>query len=409
MTILFSLIFLIFSEMPAGKQTVPSTYSGTQSSLWTKIDLDTTTPYKYIQVTLTLKVVNEVALAISENFPLKVRANKISAHWVDYDGWYSNSLYHSILLDTDEISSDLIIGVSNFKQSDLEYSINITGSDTPVCPFGCLGNGKCSDKGTCECHKGHVGKTCEFSNELIAPSISQELLPGDQIYLTIEEEDSDDGIEIIFTWSGYIAMDIDYENNGYFLYRNIVLPCVEESEFSAFFLGRGTTRIPIKPSNKDILIHIQNRDNSSKLTITIKYSLIEETDEEQHERTEAIRLIVLIAGICPVVILVTLCLNFCKCIGLGEQTVDDKRAARLKGKYKKSVYQTLTTANTETCVICFEVFTPRTEVIELECRHLFHPRCIYEWFKSSATCCVCKKDCSVPLESEPVTGMGAPN
>jgi hypothetical protein len=42
------------------------------------------------------------------------------------------------------------------------------------------------------------------------------------------------------------------------------------------------------------------------------------------------------------------------------------------------------------CVICLEYFVVGDELTTIPCFHLFHPKCINEWFKSKNTCPICK-------------------
>lgn len=42
------------------------------------------------------------------------------------------------------------------------------------------------------------------------------------------------------------------------------------------------------------------------------------------------------------------------------------------------------------CVICLEYFVNGDLLTTIPCFHLFHPKCIIEWFKSKNTCPICK-------------------
>lgn len=48
-----------------------------------------------------------------------------------------------------------------------------------------------------------------------------------------------------------------------------------------------------------------------------------------------------------------------------------------------------------TCSICFETYNHNSCIRRLYCDHLFCAMCIEEWFKTSKTCCLCKRDCSI--------------
>tara|TARA_B100001093_G_scaffold500131_1_gene550240 strand:+ start:4565 stop:5110 length:546 start_codon:yes stop_codon:yes gene_type:complete len=42
------------------------------------------------------------------------------------------------------------------------------------------------------------------------------------------------------------------------------------------------------------------------------------------------------------------------------------------------------------CSICLENFTNESNVINLDCNHLFHRDCIIQWFRRHSTCPVCR-------------------
>ena len=49
--------------------------------------------------------------------------------------------------------------------------------------------------------------------------------------------------------------------------------------------------------------------------------------------------------------------------------------------------------NTRTCVICHEVMNEESFVTDLPvCNHLYHHKCISEWFKVNSKCPICKHD-----------------
>lgn len=42
------------------------------------------------------------------------------------------------------------------------------------------------------------------------------------------------------------------------------------------------------------------------------------------------------------------------------------------------------------CPICLEAYEASSRLIDLECNHTFHSRCIMEWFRENSTCPVCR-------------------
>lgn len=59
--------------------------------------------------------------------------------------------------------------------------------------------------------------------------------------------------------------------------------------------------------------------------------------------------------------------------------------------YKKSVNQDL---KDETCSICLEKYKNKSIVVKPnDCNHLFHVKCLEQWFNHKSTCPVCRKPC----------------
>ena len=49
--------------------------------------------------------------------------------------------------------------------------------------------------------------------------------------------------------------------------------------------------------------------------------------------------------------------------------------------------------NTKDCIICYNQINEESFVTDLpDCHHLYHHRCISEWFKINSKCPLCKKD-----------------
>ncbi|KAM1249504.1 hypothetical protein ACFX2G_032861 [Malus domestica] len=49
--------------------------------------------------------------------------------------------------------------------------------------------------------------------------------------------------------------------------------------------------------------------------------------------------------------------------------------------------------NAELCVVCLEKILSGEEVTPLPCSHMFHAKCVVQWFKSGHTCPVCRFEC----------------
>ena len=65
-----------------------------------------------------------------------------------------------------------------------------------------------------------------------------------------------------------------------------------------------------------------------------------------------------------------------------------------------------TTMETKSCSVCLDDFNPSNSVIITDCYHTYHYDCLYEWFKVSKACPVCKHECGTPLRGASVPLLG---
>ncbi len=59
-----------------------------------------------------------------------------------------------------------------------------------------------------------------------------------------------------------------------------------------------------------------------------------------------------------------------------------------------NVYIKNTTPLCDVCTICLEDFEYNSNVIKINCGHIFHPNCIYKWLKPDKinTCPTCRQN-----------------
>ncbi|TNV82141.1 hypothetical protein FGO68_gene6674 [Halteria grandinella] len=90
---------------------------------------------------------------------------------------------------------------------------------------------------------------------------------------------------------------------------------------------------------------------------------------------------------------------------IGNSDKDKERIIRaLERLLKRKAYAKSALKETfPNCVICFEDFTPESEVRETPCHHLFHSQCIMSWLKTKlpkADCPNCRQDFVLPQIEE---------
>ena len=86
-------------------------------------------------------------------------------------------------------------------------------------------------------------------------------------------------------------------------------------------------------------------------------------------------------------------LLFTLSISLSCRFCDTYLRKRKERKFNRSLNQSLITENLqETCSICLEHFLKKEKVITLDCGHVFHTKCIKNWFKDKdqKNCPLCR-------------------
>lgn len=74
----------------------------------------------------------------------------------------------------------------------------------------------------------------------------------------------------------------------------------------------------------------------------------------------------------------------------------DDLASFLMTKQEKSIkdlrHYKKTIDDKELCSICLKTIKINNEIIELECKHYFHAKCIYKWLRKHSTCPICREN-----------------
>jgi len=138
---------------------------------------------------------------------------------------------------------------------------------------------------------------------------------------------------------------------------------------------------------------------NSSLDLYIRYK---ESDSSIRDKPVLLYSISVVLGFIAFVICVTLYCKWKKCWLFNETMKEQEGSPGLSASFINKKYPALqfstinlTQNSNMTCAICFEQFQGNSTVRMLHCNHLFHTLCIEEWFLTSKTCCLCKRDCSL--------------
>ena len=53
--------------------------------------------------------------------------------------------------------------------------------------------------------------------------------------------------------------------------------------------------------------------------------------------------------------------------------------------------------NSPECIICLEEYNNRDNIIKLECGHIYHKKCVEDWFKINSNCPNCRNSIHIIL------------
>ena len=77
------------------------------------------------------------------------------------------------------------------------------------------------------------------------------------------------------------------------------------------------------------------------------------------------------------------------------QRINQKNIPKVKNKdfKRQNIDDSENFTNTENCVICYNDFGEDSFITDLpKCHHIYHYKCISEWFKINSKCPMCKED-----------------
>ena len=82
-------------------------------------------------------------------------------------------------------------------------------------------------------------------------------------------------------------------------------------------------------------------------------------------------------------------------ININENVFEDVKVTLTKEQFKKLDSKTILEENTDNkeCNICMDEYKINDKIVTLDCKHIFHRRCIKHWLlQEKVTCPVCRKD-----------------
>ncbi|CAG9334485.1 unnamed protein product [Blepharisma stoltei] len=390
---------------------IGSTQTISQTDKWNYFEINSsgnTQKYLRIWIQITSKPSGALPiLAISNAYPTFGDSNTpVKAKYADYESYYSGLNYQSLFLQSADLWDQTWIGVWNDQSSQgvMKYVIGIDASDNILCPKDCSNNGDCISLGKCKCNSGFIGPSCDINAyEITKQSQKIENTQTGQDYAYINLDNISSGnIIFYFIWNNYPGKAIlNFDGNTL-----ASLPSNENpNNYLSIPLLKSslTQKRSIDTSgmgNHLYFLFINNRQDSSYISYDVWYT------EDSSSTDQLILIYIIVSSVGFLVLLAAIVLIVWKRYKKERARIvmeSPGLASNLINKnYPAIKYQEIKNKKglDTTCAICFEAFRAVSVVRRLHCKHLFHGTCIEEWFKANRTCCLCKRDCSVPEECE---------
>ncbi|CAG9329097.1 unnamed protein product [Blepharisma stoltei] len=372
---------------------IDSSISQNQSETWAYFQIKDYGSFSlYLSVSIELTEPAYVCLGIKENGLPEVITGYPQFDWLDIDNWNLGSKKHNVIISPYQYAlSSLFVGVYLKTSIEIAYTITALQFVSQPCINNCTGNGLCA-KGKCNCNSGNIGKDCQVVSKVLDVNDSQNIStePGSITYADYGEIDSKTGENI----------DVIIHS-----YDSPITVCVKPSQIN------WTTTLPsksvcrIRLNGTDIKYTISSDDymtyfaiiNTDSNIANLQIMLIGSSSGDSSKEIIFISLIT----VCSAVVLGWISFAIYKTrkrfqvISYRSENYLN-RALEIKDIEnhfpEKQIRQIDIDKGSISCPICLDNFNLDDIVRELLCDHIYHKKCIDEWFATKTYCCLCKRE-----------------
>ncbi|CAG9325237.1 unnamed protein product [Blepharisma stoltei] len=405
MYILLNLLLAVFLKQ-ATTESIPSLQTGkslsvTQESEWSYFQLILNSPSKvYIRVSLKILQkpdTSEPVLSIGHDLPsFSSGGLSVNADMIDYDGWFTQCGYHSLIFQSSSISSSSVtyIGISNYnyEKGQISYKISIEEDDYILCPQDCNSRGVCVSLNVCECQNGYIGVGCESqATEITQNNLYSLNAPCQGVnYAYINRQKvSDDALKFYFGWTKYSGrLFWDYKGRGVaelpsprnYFYQ-VLLP---DYNYSL------KVDLDVKMMSNMIYMALYNDLNCTSENFNLYVKLSGSSLEEN----DILVYVLPTLGVLLFIIVVILGVMYYKHRRHRKRSIG-LSLTKINEKFPLVQYSEVSSKTSDkNCAICLDEFLENSLVRKLYCNHIFHDHCIKRWLKMSKICYICKQDCA---------------
>ncbi|CAG9321590.1 unnamed protein product [Blepharisma stoltei] len=348
----------------------------------------------YLSIKLQLDSGFHLALLARRNKPPSLEKKGFKTDWADMDNYYLSYSSHNIVLEPLTYDSQTFyIGVYTNTTAAVSYRLSAVQKYNNACPNDCSGKGNCN-KTTCGCNDNWIGVDCHVNADLVYLSGYQnvDIYENSLAYAYYKFTSTDDEIQVQVELANADASTITIyakPSSGY----DTLLPTIYENKIKK--TGNSFTFTFSKNGNTAFYFSLEN---DSENFITAKFLLSQATSSGSGSDPLIFYIIIACSSLIivgwVVFALIRTWRRSTSIAILEEENHNPERAIELTTIEENFPEKEYRPTNSESfpCPICLESFLKNDKIRVLPCEHVYHKKCIDEWFSRKAYCCLCKRD-----------------
>ena len=330
---------------------------------------------------------------------------------VDYSGWYGEKKYLYLQVDRKIAAGEPTFYLNVFANlssslSAVHYTLTVSSLQSPICPNACFHHGDCT-LGLCHCASSYSDLACDVPVTSLSTDQSVVLSGDVALYFYVETGDMM-GNDVEVRWStGYPVI---MTKEGLCAYKT---PLPSSYEHRDLFLSNTTAGIVIVHGEDNSCLDSQFWSFRISVSVNEPAAVTIRLKKSDSPKPESVIIIVIsIVGATVAVAWASfLVWKILTKIRRRNREIANSLPASLLRMQKlcpKKTFRSLPKAfSKQPCPICLDEFEEKSEVRVMPCNHVYHLKCIDQWFERSTMCCFCKmevfKDGENPRDTQVAT------
>ena len=310
----------------------------------------------------------------------------------DYEGWFSPKSQHSLVLYPSTMKEGTTVGVfvneSEWGLGEVRYQLRMRSASQNECPFGCSGNGRCREDGTCDCFPYFTASDCSLPSHKLSTVVQHtRLFPASWTYFTVNlTTRTSYAVSPQYSlWLNWTEGDLEVLTKDEFDHLSM-LP--SEVEYTKRYISSSPLFVDF-PSDVLQTWRLAIRPVLNLTGVSLSLQLVHIPDETSFRIVWGL---VATAGVAVAMMLVFGGYKLWRCrkrrlafaYATQRSTLSGMPASLVDIHFPVHLFEELhSESESQTCSICLGKFEAGALVRELACQHRFHSACIAAWFRSS--------------------------